>query len=382
MKTKDYIFIKRFNHDDGTFEHETITIFDQEEPELIFIKTYTPTAKDKIYIFPDSNVPRFKIKGFCDKYNVSLSKYKESANILIGSPEALTDDLWESENYDHFMYKSYFLNILKMATRVGDVRYVKLIQDITDNPEATVIIDNSARYRLSTNGINGYIFQFIEADSDDLSVIPTVLDRQKYYFQNTDEQRKLLAYLENTTIYHRDALLNILNEDLVIDQEMYEGLKNMFESSGKDDHKVAMEGMANSDYLKSALYLLFLFKDYRHQIYISDTKHHVNFKSLCKFFNHSAGNHLDLDDIMDKLVEKNVLDETSLKKMLELATEEILAQYDMRHFVIKLIEPTDEVKAIAAKNTPVAAPVNDPTAEFEKIFDTPLEYRTHIDDIL
>ena len=246
-----------------------------------------------------------------------------------------------------------------MATRVGDVRYVKLIQDITDNPEATVIIDNSARYRLSTNGINGYIFQFIEADSDDLSVIPTVLDRQKYYFQNTDEQRKLLAYLENTTIYHRDALLNILNEDLVIDQEMYEGLKNMFESSGKDDHKVAMEGMANSDYLKSALYLLFLFKDYRHQIYISDTKHHVNFKSLCKFFNHNAGNHLDLDDIMDKLVEKDVLDETSLKKMLELATEEILAQYDMRHFVIKLIEPTDEVKAIAAKNTPVIVPTED-----------------------
>ena len=359
MKTKDYIFIKRFNNDDGTFEHETITIFDQEEPELIFIKTYTPTAKDKIYIFPDSNVPRFKIKGFCDKYNVSLSKYKESANILIGSPEALTDDLWESENYDHFMYKSYFLNILKMATRVGDVRYVKLIQDITDNPEATVIIDNSARYRLSTNGINGYIFQFIEADSDDLSVIPTVLDRQKYYFQNTDEQRKLLAYLENTTIYHRDALLNILNEDLVIDQEMYEGLKNMFESSGKDDHKVAMEGMANSDYLKSALYLLFLFKDYRHQIYISDTKHHVNFKSLCKFFNHSAGNHLDLDDIMDKLVEKDVLNETSLKKMLELATEEILAQYDMRHFVIKLIEPTEEAKAIAAKNTPVIVPTED-----------------------
>ena len=359
MTTKDYIYIKSFDNNAGTFEHETITIFDQEKPELNFIKTYTPTPKDKIYIFPDSDVPRFKIKGFCDKYNVSMSKYKESANILVGSPEALTADLWDWENYDHFMYKSYFLNILKLATRVGDLRYVKLIQDITDNPEATIIVSNNTRYRLSNNGLNGYTFQFIEPDEDDLSVIPTILDRQKYYFQNTDEQRKLLAYLENTTIYHRDALLNILNEDLVIDQEMYEGLRNMFESSDRADHKVAMEGMANSDYLKSALYLLFLFKDYRHQIYNSDTKYHVNFKSLCKFFNHNAGNHLDLDDIMDKLIEKDVLDASTLKTLLDLATKEIQDKYDMKHFVIKVVEPTEEAKAIAAKNTPVVVPTED-----------------------
>ncbi len=31
-----------------------VTIFDQEKPELNFIKTYTRTPKDKIYIFPDS----------------------------------------------------------------------------------------------------------------------------------------------------------------------------------------------------------------------------------------------------------------------------------------------------------------------------------------
>lgn len=359
MTTKDYIYIKSFDNNEGTFEYETITIFDQEKPELNFIKTYTPTPKDKIYIFPDSDVPRFKIKGFCDKYNVSMSKYKESANILVGSPEALAADLWDWENYDHFMYKSYFLNILKLATRVGDVRYVKLIQDITDNPEATIIVSNNSRYRLSNNGLNGYTFQFIEADEDDLSVIPTVLERQKYYFQNTDEQRKLLAYLESTTIYHRDALLNILNEDLVIDQEMYEGLRNMFESSDSADHKVAMEGMANSDYLKSALYLLFLFKDYRIKIYNSGTKHHVNFKSLCKFFNHSAGDSLDLDDIMDKLIEKNVLDASTLKTLLDLATKEIQASHDMKHFVIKVVEPTEEAKAIAAKNTPVVVPTED-----------------------
>lgn len=358
MTTKNYIFIKRFDPRDNTFEHQTISIFDGK-PELNFIKTYTPTPKDKIYIFPDSDVPRFKIKGFCNKYNVSIAKYKESANILVGSPEALTADLWDWENYDYFMYKSYFLNILKLATRVGDVKYVKLIQDINDNPESTIIIDNGARYNLSNSGLNGYTFQFLYADEDDPSIIPTVLDRGKYYFQTTDEQIKMLAYLENTTIYHRDALLNILNEDLVIDQEMYEGLRNMFDSSNRADHKVAMEGMANSDYLKSALYLLFLFKDYRHQIYNSDTKHHVNFKSLCKFFNHNAGSHLNLDDIMDKLIEKDVLNASTLTTLLELATKEIQDSHDMKHFVIKVVEPTEEAKAIAAKNTPVVVPTED-----------------------
>ena len=362
MKTKDYIFIKRFNLREGTFEYKTISVID-DKAEFNFIKTYTPTAGDKIYIFPDSDVPRFKIKGFCDKYNVNMSKYKESANILIADPSTLTDDLWNEERWNYFVSKDYFTNFIKGATRVGDLRYIQLLQDIANNPETEVIIDSSARYSLENNGLNGYKLSLVLEDDDNDKIVPNCRRQDDYCWIETDEQKQKIAYIESTVMYHRDALLTILNEDVVIDAEMYQGIKNMFESSDQADHKIAMEGMANSDYLKSALYLLFLFQDYRMKIYNSPTKHHVNFKSLCKFFDHRPGDHLSLDEITQKLRNKDILDINNLNILLELATEEIKNRGDMDSFKVTKVEPSPEILAIAAytttKNNPVITPTED-----------------------
>jgi hypothetical protein len=362
MKTKDYIFIKRFDTKEGAFEYQTINVIDGE-PDFNLIKTYTPTAGDKIYIFPDSDVPRFKIKGFCDRYNVTMSKYKESANILIADPSTLTDDLWHRERWDYFVSKDYFTNFIKGATRVGDLRYMQLLQDIANNPETEVIIDSSPKYHLECTGLNGYKISLVQPDEDDDKIVPNCRLHDAYCWIETDEQKQKIAYIESSVIYHRDALLTILNEDVVIDAEMYEGLKNMFESSDQADHKIAMEGMANSDYLRSALYLLFLFNDYRMKIYNSSTKQHVNFKSLCKFFDHRAGDRLTLDEITQKLRDKNVLDLNNLNILLELATEEIKDSGDMDSFKVTKVEPSPEILAIAkyttAKNNPVITPTED-----------------------
>jgi signal peptidase I len=356
MKTKDYIFIKRFDSKEGTFDYKIINVIDGE-PDFNLIKTYTPTAGDKIYIFPDSDVPRFKIKGFCDRYNISMSKYKESANILIADPSTLTDDLWHVEKWDYFVSKDYFTNYIKGATRVGDLRYIQLLQDIANNPETEVILDSSAKYALENYGLNGYRLSLVLADEDDDKIVPNCRQLDSYCWIETDEQKQKIAYIESTVIYHRNAILTILNEDVVIDAEMYQGLMNMFESSDQADHRIAMEGMANSDYLKSALYLLFLFEEYRMKIYNSSTKHHVNFKSLCKFFDLRPGDHLDLDEITLKLINKNMLDLNNLNILLELATEEIQNRGNMDSFKISKVEPSPEVLAIAqattAKNNPV-----------------------------
>ena len=77
-------------------------------------------------------------------------------------------------------------------------------------------------------------------------------------------------------------MLEVVNGDeaVLIDLDTYQNLRNMFKSSDSDNHVMAMEIMANSNYLESLLYLEMLFFHHHQQIDYSRTKNHVNFKSL------------------------------------------------------------------------------------------------------
>ena len=362
MKTKKHIYIQRVNTTDDSFEYTLTDTFEGENrPTIEFNKTYTPIAGDKIYIFPDSNVPRFKIKGFCEKYNVSICKFKESANVLIADSDTISDDIFDWDSYTAHVDKEYFINYIKTSSKVGDLRYVKLLQDLIANPEDKVLIASNAKHQLVRSGINGYRINLVEhygTDEED-KVYNSEIQYKTWYVQNDEAQTKLNYFLSNT-VYHRDAILAYLNEDTVIDAEMYEGLKSLFESNDIADHKVAMEAMANCDYLKSALYILLLFKDYRRKIADSDIKYHVNFKSMTKFFDYNTsrgGDYLELDDIVKKLVEKDIFDEVNMNALWKMASEEITDRYSVESFVIKTIEPTDELKEIAKRTTEKNNPV-------------------------
>jgi len=93
--------------------------------------------------------------------------------------------------------------------------------------------------------------------------------------------------MQGKPIYNETELLTNINGDdsTIIDEEVFQQLKNMFESSDSDNHILAMEIMANSHYEKSILYLQMLLSNYSHQISNSHTRNHVNFKSMLSYFN-------------------------------------------------------------------------------------------------
>ena len=86
----------------------------------------------------------------------------------------------------------------------------------------------------------------------------------------------------NVTLCDEKDLLENLNGDdaLVIGETEFEQLRQMFLSSDSDNHVLAMEIMANSNYSQSIFYLLRLFKDYNRKISDQRSRNHVNFKSL------------------------------------------------------------------------------------------------------
>lgn len=350
--------IDRLDKPENTIEHFEIEIF-EKNPLKGLPRKYTPTAGDRIFIYPDSNIPRFKLKNFCDKHKVSVAKAKESATVFFMDPETANKDgkYYDSDNYPHLVYKAYFTDYVKKASRVGDKRYIKLLQDLQTSQEDVVYV--KASYTFEQEGLNKYKLDIVrERETDDtddngnnVTLVANCKDRDKIYFIETEDQRKAFAELENRDVYHSDAMLALLNEGSVVDKEMYDGIMNLFESKDTNDHRVAMEAMANCDYEKSAVYLLMVFYHHQSEIYNNDTKTHVNFKSYLKFFKLEHGRGITIDDMVNKLKDKRLLNSSNLAIVMKEAKKVIKStiEGDTDYFVFTEIVPVEEIQKEVAE---------------------------------
>ena len=138
-----------------------------------------------------------------------------------------------------------------------------------------------------------------------------------------------------------------------MDKEIYEGMKNLFESGDTSNHRVAMESMANCDYLKSAIYLLFLVKDYKNKMYNSDMKNHINFKSFLRFFDINVKYHMSFDDIVEILIKKDIMTKECLALLMPFATEQVLESGETKYFKATNVVHSPEVEEAMQKHIPV-----------------------------
>lgn len=362
-KSREILCIEDLDKDTNVIEY-SIREFFLEEPLSKALKLkYTPVAGQRIFIYPDSNIPRFKLKAFCEKYKVSVAKAKETANVFFMHPESANKDK-EYFDYEYrpvFMYKDYFLDYLKKATRVGDMRYIKLINDLANHPDSAVIIND--RWTFEQHGVGKYKLNIVEpgdTDDNDNLLVPNCeeVNNNKIYYMNA-EQSKNFSLIEGKDVYHSDALLTLLNDNgTVLDEEMYNGLNNLFDSNDVNDHKVAMEAMANCDYQKSAVYLLMIFYHNHLDIFNCDTKNHVNFKSFLKFFDLKPARSIDIDDIIDRLKAKKLLTSANLKIVMEKARELMLEKMTgvTTNFVPTGIAPTETIQKEVEETDALQAP--------------------------
>jgi hypothetical protein len=347
------IMIDKLHKPENTIDYAHIEIF-ENSPLRGLPRKYKPTAGDRIFIYPDSNIPRFKLKNFCEKHKVSIAKAKETANVFFMDPDSANSSgtYYSTDNYAYLMHRSYFLEYVKKATRVGDKRYIQLITDLTNSQEDVIYLEDY--YGFKDQGLNKYKLDIVGKDDledDDDDSLVNCESRCKLFFIAKPEQKQAIDALIGKDIYHPDALLALLNEGSVVDKEMYDGIMNLFESSDGNDHRVAMEAMANCDYEKSAVYLLMVFYHHQNDIYNSDTKTHVNFKSYLNFFKLQHGRGISIDDIIDRLKDKRLLNSSNLAIVMKEAKKVIknTIEGDTEYFVFTDIAPTEEIQKEVAE---------------------------------
>ena len=350
-----------------TLEYKSVEVFD-EAPLLTVLKgLYVPVAKDRLYIFPDCNIPRFKVKGFCEANNLSVAKFKNTANIWFSNEDNIKDSYFEKFRYSSSVTKRAilkYLNEAKLKYNGNDL--IELIQSIENTQANFVLMHGSLVYSCKNYGFfNGPRYEFLDEDDliktddngDELPYDKTLIeydsDTDYYYFKTPEQEVEYNTLVTHGNIYDESALVSLLNSELVMDKEIYEGMKNLFESKDNSNHRVAMESMANCDYLKSAIYLLFLVKDYKSEMYNSDMKNHINFKSFLRFFDINVKYHMSFDDIVEILIKKDIMTKECLALLMPFATEQVLESGETKYFKATNVVHSPEVEEAMQKHIPV-----------------------------
>ena len=304
---------------------------------------YEPTIGDKLFFAKSVNIPRVKLKNLTKDYKIKATTKIEDASAVFISDNTTakyTEARWhynvKTEKFKEFFQgavdggyiDSYYADKVNTALEFYENEYIA-IEYNTKN----VLEDVHIPFRL-TEGVS-FSSQKLQYISDEY----------------VSSYKDMLNF--TGPIYDESELLKYLNgsDALAIEENMYDSLCEMFDSSDRDNHTLAMEIMANSQFEDSVLYLSLLFNNYYNRIQDSRSKSHVNFKSLLALMDiRSNYFHLDIDQIIERLKKHGKLTKESVDIILKKLGDRIINSGDSTYFKIKTITMTEEMLAVLNLN--------------------------------
>ena len=306
---KKFINIKLNNSAD----HNTISSFELEIlegaddlNEIVNTQGYVPVKGDMIYLLPGVNIPRVKLKDLALSLGIRVVRDPAKANVIFAgrnSVAKITSSRW--------------------AYKVSSTFALERIKEICDDGYYIQNLETAITSTGETDIFGSY---------DDITNIIAHNTRNEYnssYIYTIDpEYSEMYTTVKSKTIYSETELLNNINGDdsTTIDEEVFQQLKNMFDSSDTDNHVLAMEIMANSKYEDSILYLLMLISQNAYKINSSNTRNHVNFKSMLTYFGWQPRDvtHQNTDDIVQIIDKKGLLTVDMIKRLYQEYSEDII----------------------------------------------------------
>jgi hypothetical protein len=306
----------------------TIGSFNRDYIMPLSTDEYVPTKGDKVYFLPGVTVPRVKFKEIALEYGIRTVRNPNDANVFFGNistTDKITDSRW----------------VYKIET--------KYLIDALDNN--TLDLDEFYIDKLKT-ALEFYTNEFIATDHPFALAIAEDAEKNQVRMQTiSDDYTDLGKALEGKIIYEESTIIDKLNgqDASVIDAVMFEQLRTMFNSSDSDNCVLGMEILANCKYSASLPYMLLLFKDFNGEMYNSNTKNHVNFKSLVNWLGGNIFHRNNIDDLCDILKDKGQLTPDRLDIFLNHSHQDILNRGDSRYFKVKTITLDEEI--LASLNT-------------------------------
>lgn len=296
-----YVFIDL--HSDCS--HDYISGFDLKIQEglensissFVNAQGYVPKKGDLLYLLPGVNIPRVKLKDLTLNLGIKVTRDSEKANIIFAGKSSTGK--MTSSSWSYMADANTILEFVKTVCK--DEYYIDKLETAITGVGATKILASWSDMRNCLCNENKISYE------------------STYIYEVESEYLETYKNIQGKDVYDESELIANINGDdsTVIDEEVYQQLKNMFESSDDDNHVLAMEIMANSHYEKSVLYLQMLLSDYQYQINNSNTKNHVNFKSMLSYFNWAPRDisSRSADDIIKKIDKKKLITIDMIKRL-------------------------------------------------------------------
>jgi hypothetical protein len=297
------------------------------------ITTYDITPGDTFYFAPGVIIPRVKLKDMYSQNNIkNVRTIDVASKVFIGRKtlNTLTDHCW----YHHCDTNSFkeFLDAAMNCKSIDPYYYDKCITALEFYTSDKVIFDYNTRRVLANCTIYNFQTGALSGSSDNFGRV-------------LDEHIDLVNYMMNNTIYDERALIPHINgpDAVSINEEMFQTICTMFNSSDRDNWTVAMEIMANSDYDEGLMYLLLLMYEHGGRMEEVPSKNHVNFKTLANFLGLKTS-YLSItrDRIVDILIDKEGITKERMDYMLNYF-QDTVSNDRSKYFQVKSVTYTDVI---------------------------------------
>jgi hypothetical protein len=304
---------------------------------------YVPTKGDKLYFLPGVNIPRVKMKDLTIEYGIKPIRNIDDATHIFASRNTvhkMSDQRWL-----YRMKTVQFKEMFETVKEFMDEYYIENIETALEFYQEKHVYMG---YNSSTEIRNEAPF----AEARNIEGLVKSINNSRSFYAVNDVYKSYFPAVINFTIYDEAKLLKYINgpDAVIIDSVMFGQLSDMFKSSDNDNHILAMEIMANSNYIDSLLYLEMLFKDYSDKIYNCPTKKHVNFKSLVSYLGKENGLATGIDGIMKSLIDKGVLDTEKINIIMDNYAHEIEYSGNSDFFKVKTVTVSEETLALLNTN--------------------------------
>jgi len=323
-------------------------------------ESYTPTEKEKIFIYPNASVPKFKIKPFCTKYNVKLIRDVLKADSRFVSNEHIENLLSSETQSVLIIEKEVMISFFEQSTlrdsgflhEYRDSSYNELLGLLKNDESINRIyiqINRTSKYQALYDSLVEYLknikYRLITDSNDNYDDHWDI----EYYYSMTSSStyKEIMSFINdniNCNVYNTEALVPYINSSIVIDYKKYDDLDRLLETTDEESNNLALEMIANCDYKRSAGYILMLLR--KHRAYFLDAKGatHVNFKSLLKYFNLYSPYDIpdSIDSLLSVLKEKNLLTEDIFLKIRDEVFDDVKYNAGTKYFEVTEISIKSE----------------------------------------
>jgi len=342
MKTYLFIYDVEATHNELIMKVQPLYCAEDKSDFLpINDKDYTPTKGDKLYFLPGVNIPRVKLKDLSLEHGIkTVRDIDQATHVFCGKN---TKDKLVNSHWYYSMDTELVREIVENSENIMDDYYREnLRQALEFYTEDVVVVEYSSASTLRNS------------DLDVLDIIKGNVLRSSNVYHTVDEEHKnLFPGILNLDLFGESKLLKYINgaDAATLDDTMFLQISDMFKSSDQDNHIIAMEILANCNYIDSLLYIEMLFEKYASQMSNCRTKNHVNFKSLISFLGKDKSYMgTNIDDVVDSLITKDVFDLEKVEVIMKHYGQEIADQGGTKYFEVKSVTLNEEAAKLLNTN--------------------------------